>query len=151
MKKNESQEIFRQRSKSANLKINQWNKYETFECDTCTMEEEILKMKEDKDENKRPSYNWIFNKKIKDQIEIARSFSKKMKIIVQIRKSKSRGKRQIFWRFKYPVGSRLPTLFCVCSITDVKIYYYYYYEVVSFTIILRVYQIFTLPCYCNLY
>ena len=70
MKKDESQEIFRLRSRSTNLKINQRNKYETFECDACTMEDEsqehilvckeILKMQKNENENEIPSYDRIF-------------------------------------------------------------------------------------------
>ena len=42
-----------------------------------------------KNENKIPSYDRIFNGKVKEQIDIARLFSKKIKIIENIRRSKS--------------------------------------------------------------
>ena len=76
MKKDDSQEIFRLRSRSTKLKIKQRNKYETFEFDACTMEDEsqehilvctgILKMP--KNENEIPSYDRIFNGKVKRAI-----------------------------------------------------------------------------------
>jgi hypothetical protein len=69
MKKDEIQEIFRLRSRSTKLKINQRNRYETFECDACNMEDEtqehilvckeILKMQ--KNESEIPTYARIFN------------------------------------------------------------------------------------------
>ena len=99
MKKDESQEIFRLRSRSTNLKVNQKNKYETFECDACNVEDEnqehilvckeILKMQKNEKEKEIPSYERIFNGKVKEQLEIARAFSKKIKIIEKIRRSKS--------------------------------------------------------------
>ena len=62
-------EIFRLK----NIKITQRNKYETFECDACTMENES-QLKMQKSENEIPSYDRIFYGKVKEQIEIARSF-----------------------------------------------------------------------------
>ena len=50
---------------------------------------EILKMQKNENENELPSYDRIFYGKVKEQMEIARSFSKKIKIIEKIRRSKS--------------------------------------------------------------
>ena len=57
-------------------------------------QEHILVCKEilniEKNENEIPSYEKIFSGKVKEQLEIARSFSKKMKILEKIRREKIR-------------------------------------------------------------
>ena len=46
-------------------------------------------MQKNEHENEIPSYDRIFDGKVKEQVEIARSFSKKLKIIEKIRRSKT--------------------------------------------------------------
>ena len=48
---------------------------------------EILKMQKEENANKIPSYEKILNGTVKEQLEIAKSFIKKMKIIEKIRRS----------------------------------------------------------------
>ena len=98
MKKEECQLIFKLRSRSTDLKVNQKNKYYTYECDACEAEDEsqehilqcdeISKMQEDNHENEDIPYEKIMNGTVKEQLNIAKRFSKKMKIIDKIGKRK---------------------------------------------------------------
>ena len=49
---------------------------------------EILKMQKNENENEIPSYDRIFDGKVKEQIKIARSFSKKIKLLKKLEEVK---------------------------------------------------------------
>ena len=98
MKKEECQLIFKLRSRSTELKVNQKNKYETYECDACEVEDEsqehilqckeISKMQEESCENEKIEYEKIMNGTVEEKLNIAKTFSKKIKIMDIIRKRK---------------------------------------------------------------
>ena len=79
MKKEECQLNFRTRSWSTDLKVNQKNKYYTYECDACEAEDEsqehilecdeILKMQEENNDTLQIPYEKIMNGTVKEQFE----------------------------------------------------------------------------------
>ena len=73
---------------------NHKNKYETYECDACKIEDEnqehVMKCEEIKkiqkyDENEVPEYEKIMTGNLTDQIKIAKSFSEKLKTLDTIK------------------------------------------------------------------
>ena len=91
----DSIQIFKKRSRMTAIKLNHKNKYETYECDACKIEDEsqehVMKCEEIKkiqkyDENEVPEYEKIMTGNLRDQIKIAKSFSEKLKILDIIKK-----------------------------------------------------------------
>ena len=88
MKMEEAQEIFRMRSRVADVKTNFKAKYESFECDVCKKEEETQKhviecteINKGKQENETlPDYEELFKRNVKNQVLIARHFLENMKM-----------------------------------------------------------------------
>ena len=84
---------------NTDLKVNQKNKYDTYECDACEVEDEsqehilqckeISKMQEENCESEIISYEQIMNGTVEENWNIAKSFSKIIKIMDIIRKRKS--------------------------------------------------------------
>ena len=77
------------------IKMNHKNKYETYECDACKIEDEtqehVMKCEEIKkiqkyDENELPEYEKIMTGNLRDRIKIAKSFREKLKILDIIKK-----------------------------------------------------------------
>ena len=93
MKKEDCQMIFQLRSKVTNAKINQKNRYESYECEVCGLADEsqehvincevIREMHNEWDKSEIPSYNKLTDGSIKEKILISKMFSKNMKIIEQ--------------------------------------------------------------------
>ena len=98
MKQEDSQLIFKLRSQVTETKINMKGLYDTHECRACGYESEnqkhiyeckiLLKNNEEYEENKYPNYEELFSKNVKDQLLIAKLFSKNMKILDEIIKNK---------------------------------------------------------------
>ena len=88
MKMEEAQEIFRMRSRVADVKTNFKAKYESFECEVCKKEEETQKhviecteINKGKQENETlPDYEELFKRNVKNQVLIARHFLENMKM-----------------------------------------------------------------------
>ena len=91
----EKQQIFALRAKVTNVKMNQKNKYESYECKACDNAEEsqehvlvcqtILQIQND-DENEIPAYEKIENGSIREKVKIANQFTKNIKTLDKIRK-----------------------------------------------------------------
>ena len=86
--KEESQLIFKLRSKMTDLKMNYKGIYDSYECEACGLEDEsqdhILKCKEilkiSKEEDNIPNYERLFQGTVQEQVSIARIFQKHIKI-----------------------------------------------------------------------
>ena len=88
--------IFKMRIRITNVKMYQQNKYENHECEACgetneTQEHilnctEILNIQNDGEKSEFPRYEKIANGSVKDQIEIAKSFMKQIKVIEKLRR-----------------------------------------------------------------
>jgi hypothetical protein len=87
-KKEESQLIFKLRSKMTDLKMNFKGIYDSYECEACGLEDEsqdhILKCKEilkiSKEEDKIPNHERLFEGTVQEQVSIARIFKKHIEI-----------------------------------------------------------------------
>ena len=98
MKKEDCQIIFQLRSKVTNAKMNQKNRYESYECEVCGLADEsqehvlncevIREMHNEWDKSEIPSYNKLTDGSIKEKILISKMFSKNMKIIENLRKNR---------------------------------------------------------------
>ena len=90
--------IFQLRGKVTNAKINQKNRYESYECEVCGLADEsqehvlncevIREMHNEWDNSEIPSYNKLTDGSIKEKILISKMFSKNMKIIENLRKNR---------------------------------------------------------------
>ena len=88
----DAQTIFRLRSRMTEVKCNYKGKYDTFECDLCSEEEETQEhlltckqiMKNKQDVKKTPEYKKIFERDVRIQLEIANIFNENMKIRQEI-------------------------------------------------------------------
>ena len=96
IKKEECQIIFQLRSKVTDLKMNQKNRYESYECGGCGKEDEsqdhvlncqvLIEMNEDLKIREIPLYEKVNEGNVKEQQIICKIFSKNMKILHDLRK-----------------------------------------------------------------
>ena len=94
MKMEEAQEIFRMRSRVADVKTNFKAKYASFECEVCKKEEETQKhviecteINKGKQEYETlPDYEELFKRNVKNQVLIARHFLENMKMRNKVKK-----------------------------------------------------------------
>jgi hypothetical protein len=102
LRKEECQQIFKLRSKVAEVKVDMKNNYESYECEACDYEEEsqehVLQckeitriLKEDNEEIKNLyEYEKIMNGNLKEKAWIAKTFYERFKVIESIRRKKIR-------------------------------------------------------------
>jgi hypothetical protein len=98
IKKEDCEQIFKIRSRVTQAKVNQKNRYETYECEACEIADEsqehilkcevILKMQKESEPFKKLEYEKIMNGNVQEQLTIAKLFKKNMEIIENLRKNK---------------------------------------------------------------
>ena len=96
MKREECQVIFQMRSQVTDTKINQKNRYDSYECEACGQTDEsqehvtncnvILEMHNEWKPSEIPKYEKIMNGNLKEQVMICKIFSKNVKIIERLRR-----------------------------------------------------------------
>ena len=97
--KEECQNIFKLRSKVTEAKMNQKNRYENYECEVCGQFDEnqehalncktILSMNKQEESCETPEYEKVYNGSVKEQVQIAKLFTKNLKIIENMRRKNS--------------------------------------------------------------
>ena len=90
----EAQDIFKLRTKVTDVKCNYKGKYESFECEICTKDEEsqihILNCEKlNENYEKELEYEDIFYGSVKSKIEIARRFMKNLETREKLRRDKN--------------------------------------------------------------
>ena len=99
LKIEECQLLFKLRSRSTDLKMNQQGRFESHECDACQIENEsqehiyeckvIEKMQVIEDQDENVPYKKIMSGTIIEQTKIAKIFNQKMKIVEKLKKEKT--------------------------------------------------------------
>ena len=98
MNKEDCEQIFKIRSRVTQAKINQKNRYDTYECEACEIADEsqehilkceiILEMQKESKPYENLEYERIMNGNVKEQLIIAKLFKKNMEIVENLRKKK---------------------------------------------------------------
>ena len=135
MKKEDCEQIFKIRSRVTQAKVNQKNRYETYECEACEIADEsqehilkcevILKMQQESEQYEKLEYEKIMNGNVNEQYEIAKLFKKNMDIIEDIRKKKLQ-KNENMEIIQHPLRDQVTSESAVVVFTDLEINYYYY-------------------------
>ena len=84
MKKEDYEQIFKIRSRVTQAKLNQKNRYDTYECEACEIADEsqkhilkceaILEMQKESEQYEKVEYEKIINRNVKEQLIIAKLF-----------------------------------------------------------------------------